>query len=259
MSPAHRLTEMMSGEREAPLDEMLLLLAAARPDGADVGRGIASLDEFADSCPDATVGSLVRHLYVGEGFGGDRADYHDPRNSYLDQVIRRRVGMPITLAVVVIEVGRRVGVDLVGVGMPGHFLVRERDDVDGFIDPFHEGTRISAAACEARFRSLHGAGAVFHPSYLAPVPARSIVQRVLNNLTVSFRNRSPRDLDWLLDIRIRLPAEPTDLRALAELCELRGRYDEAASLLERAVDHGPPDATADRARDRAGRLRARLN
>ena len=260
MTAADRLTDLLSADREVPLDESLLLLAAARPGTtADVGAGIAALDEIAAACPDATVDALVQHLFVREGFAGDRDDYHDPRNSFLDQVLRRRVGMPITLAVVLVEIGRRVGVDLHGVGMPGHFLVRERDDPDGFIDPFHEGTRISTAACEARFRALHGPDAHFHPSYLDPVPARAIVHRVLNNLTVSFRARSPRDLDWLLDIRVRIPADPPDRRALAELCELRGRYDAAASLLERAVAHSPDDPTSERVRDRASRLRARLN
>jgi regulator of sirC expression with transglutaminase-like and TPR domain len=262
VTAADRLTDLLSADAEIPLDESLLLLAAARPGGgssADVATGLAALDDIAAACPEPTVDALVGHLFVREGFAGDRVDYHDPRNSYLDQVLRRRVGMPITLAVVLVETGRRLGLDLVGIGMPGHFLVRERDDPDGFIDPFHEGTRISATACAARFRALHGDTTPFHPGYLDPVPPRSIVQRVLNNLTVSFRARSPKDLDWLLDLRVRLPAESPDLRALAELCELRGRYDTAADLLDRAVRGHPDDPTAARVRDRAARLRARLN
>lgn len=262
MTAADRLTDLLSDDAEIPLDESLLLLAASRPGAASsaaVASGLAALDEIAATCPEPTVEALVRHLFVHEGFAGDRVDYHDPRNSYLDQVLHRRVGMPITLAVVLVETGRRLGLDLVGIGMPGHFLVRELDDHDGFIDPFHDGTRISAGACEARFRALHGDTTPFHPGYLAPVPPRSIVQRVLNNLTVSFRARSPKDLDWLLDLRLRLPAEPPDLRALAELCELRGRYDAAADLLDRAVRGHLDDPTAARVRQRADRLRARLN
>ena len=260
MTAADRLTALLRDDDRIRLDESLLLLAAARPGSAvDVAAGLATLDALADACPDRTVDALIRHLFGQEGFAGDRDDYHDPRNSYLDEVLRRRVGMPITLAVVVVEVGRRLGLDLVGIGMPGHFLVRELDDPDGFIDPFHHGTRISASACEARFRALHGAGARFHPGYLLPVAPRSIVQRVLNNLTVSFRTRSPRDLDWLLDIRVRLPADPPDLRALAELCEMRGRYGDAADLLERAVDGPRDDPAGLRVLERAARLRARLN
>ena len=260
MTAADRLTALLRDGDEIELDESLLLLAASRPGStADVAVGLDALDEIAAACPDRTVDALIRHLFVREGFAGDRNDYHDPRNSYLDEVLRRRVGMPITLAVVVVEVGRRLDLDLVGIGMPGHFLVRERDDPDGFIDPYHQGTRISAAACEARFRSLHGPDAPFHDGYLRPVATRSIVQRVLNNLTVSFRSRSPRDLDWLLDIRVRVPADPPDLRALAELCELRGRYGDAAELLERAVAEQRDDPAGLRMLERASRLRARLN
>lgn len=260
VTPADRLTDILSDGREVPLDESLLLLAAARPEASvDVARGLSALDDIANSCPSTSIESLVRHVFVSEGFSGDRDDYHDPRNSYLDQVLSRRIGMPITLAVVLVETGRRVGVDLVGVGMPGHFLVRERDDRDGFIDPYHQGARISAAACEARFRTIHGDNMPFDPSYLDAVAPRSIVQRVLNNLTVTFRSRAPRELDWLLDLRLRLHADPPDLRALADLCELRGRYRDAADLLDRAIVHGHDDASQERIRQRADRLRARLN
>jgi regulator of sirC expression with transglutaminase-like and TPR domain len=257
---ANRLTDLLSDDRAVPLDEALLLLAASRPDTrCSLPDGIAALDALASSCPDDSLESLIRHVFVDQGFSGDRADYHDPRNSYLDQVLDRRVGMPITLAVVLVEVGRRLGIALDGVGMPGHFLVREREQPDAFIDPFHQGVRIGPDACEARFRTIHGPTAEFHPSYLLPVASRSIVQRVLNNLTVTFRSRDPRALDWLLDIRIRIPADPPDLRALADLCELRGRYDDAADLLDRVRDVAPAGDGDRRIHDRAHRLRSRLN
>jgi regulator of sirC expression with transglutaminase-like and TPR domain len=260
VTAADRLADILSSDDDVPLDEALLLLAEARPGSTtNAALGLDALDAIASSCPNPNVDGLIRHMFVDEGFVGDRVDYHDPRNSYLDEVIRRRIGMPITLSVVLIEVARRVGVDLVGVGMPGHFLVREDGDPDGFIDPFHAGVRISNDACVARFRTIHGPDAAFHPSYLDPVPARSIVHRVLNNLTVTFRSRDPRELDWLLDIRVRLPADPPDLRALADLCELRGRYGDAATLLDHVEAELVEDSSRDRIRDRSARLRARLN
>lgn len=260
MSAADDLTHLMTEDHDVPLDQALLLLAAARPGpSGSVPDGIARLDELAESCPDDSVEALVRHVFVDQGFTGDRADFHDPRNSLLDHVLRRRVGMPITLSVILVETGRRLGIALDGVGMPGHFLVRERAEPDRFIDPFHAGVRIGADACLARFRTIHGDGVEFHSSYLDPVPTRSIVLRVLNNLTVTFRSRDPRALDWLLDIRVRIPADPPDLRALADLCELRGRYDDAAALLERLSDVLGPEQPHHRIDDRADRLRARLN
>jgi len=260
VSAADRLTELLSDNGAVPLDEALLLLAEARPGTTcSLPDGIATLDRLAGSCPGNSVDDLIRHVFVDQGFSGDRSDFHDPRNSFLDEVLDRRVGMPITLAVVLVEVGRRMGIILDGVGMPGHFLVRERDRPDGFIDPYHQGVRLGSEACEARFHAIHGPEAGFHPSYLDPVAARSIVQRVLNNLTVAFRSRDPRELDWLLDIRIRVPADPPDLRALADLCELRGRYGDAADLLDR-MHEAAVDGDGDRRiRDRSHRLRSRLN
>ena len=252
-----RLVDLLAVDAgPVPLDEALLLLAASRP-GADpsISAGLDELDRLADTCPAPTLDGLVHHLFGDDGFRGDRADYHDPRNSLLDEVLVRRVGMPITLSAVVLETGRRLGVALVGVGMPGHFLVRDAIDREVFVDAYHRGTRIGADAAVARFRSIHGPRAPFDPSFLEPVEARSIVVRVLNNLTASLRSRQPSELDWLLDLRLRVPAPPPDQRALAELCELRGRFDDAAALLDRVADSTDSEAAA----QRADRLRARLN
>lgn len=247
---------MLRAGDDIVLDQALLLLASARPDATTtVAEGLRALDRLADRCPVPTLDALTRHLFVAEGFQGDRHDYHDPRNSYLDQVLARRTGMPITLCALLLEVGRRLDLRLDGVGMPGHFLVRDAADPTVFIDAYHDGVQLGTDGCEARFRAVHGSGAPFHPDYLEPVAARSIVTRVLNNLTVTFRSRSPRDLDWLLDLRLRIPADPPDLRALAELCEARGRFDDAARLLDLLGDVTGNDAAG----TRAAQLRARLN
>lgn len=257
MAPADELVEMLSGDGEVVLDHALLLLASSRPEADDdvVTEGLGTLDRLADRCPAPTLDALSRHLFVSEGFAGDHADYHDPRNSFLDQVLARRIGMPITLCALLLEVGRRLDIALDGVGMPGHFLVRDRTDPTVFVDAFHHGRHLGTDGCLERFRAIHGPDAAFDPTYLEPVRMRAIVIRVLNNLTVTFRSRSPRDLEWLLDLRLRIPADPPDLRALAELCELRGRFDDAALLLDRV---GEVTGTDEAAR-RASHLRARMN
>jgi regulator of sirC expression with transglutaminase-like and TPR domain len=252
-----RLVDLLAVDAgPVPLDEALLLLAASRP-GADpsIGAGLDELDRLARTCPVPTLDGLVVHLFGEDGFRGDRTDYHDPRNSLLDEVLARRVGMPITLSVVLLETGRRLGVPLVGIGMPGHFLVRDGVDTDLYVDAYQRGTRLGSDAAVARFRSIHGPRANFDPAFLRPVDARSIVVRVLNNLTASLRMRRPSELDWLLDLRLRVPAPPPDQRALAELCELRGRFDDAATLLDRVATSTDSEAAA----QRADRLRARLN
>ena len=248
----------MLNDLSAPvaLDRALLLLGAARSgDLGTLDEGLSHLDALAAGCRDPTLTGLRRHLFCDEGFRGDDADYHDPRNSLLDQVLSRRLGMPITLSVVMLETARRLSVPLDGVGMPGHFMVRDRVLDDVYVDPYHEGLELTRAQCEARFRSIHGPDALFDPRFLDPVDNRSIVGRVLNNLTASVRSRSPRDLDWILDLRIGLPAPPPDQRALAELCESRGRFRDAADLLEEIALSTGSEAAARRAFD----LRARLN
>jgi len=257
MEPAHQLAEMLADPTvPLPLDRALLLLAASRPGRhLSVESGLSTLDELAAGCGDPTLTGLTRHLFRDKGFAGDATDYHDPRNSLFDEVLTRRIGMPITLAAVMLETGRRIGVPLDGIGMPGHFLVRDRVVPEIFVDPYDHGTQITEENAVVRFRSIHGPHATFHRHFLEPIDNRAIVIRVLNNLTASFRNRSPRDLDWILDLRVRLPAPPPDQRALAELCESRGRYRDAADLLDQlALSTG-----SDNAADRASVLRARLN
>ena len=95
-------------------------------------------------------------LFVTEGFRGNADDYGDPRNSFLDAVIERRCGIPITLSVLLIEVARRHGIEVLGIGMPGHFLVREAADADRWYDPFHGGARLELLDCARLFAALHG-------------------------------------------------------------------------------------------------------
>ena len=110
---------------------------------------------------DRHTAALASVLFVDWGFAGNTTDYGDPRNSFLPDVIERRLGLPITLSVLMIEVGRRIGVGLHGVGMPGHFLVGVDGDPDAFIDPFHAGARARRSRVSRALRRVHGtAGAV---------------------------------------------------------------------------------------------------
>ncbi|MDA8045945.1 MAG: transglutaminase-like domain-containing protein, partial [Actinomycetota bacterium] len=122
-------------EPEVPLDEAALLISAAADPGLDVDAQMARLDDLG-----ARVGSdepdAVSRLLFGElGLRGDRDGYYQPVNSYLDRVLDRGLGIPITLAVLLVEVGRRAGVVLEAVGMPGHFLVRDPARPGTLIDP----------------------------------------------------------------------------------------------------------------------------
>lgn len=215
MNPTARFAELVAGPEAAlPLDELGLLLAAhAHPD-VDVAAHLARFDELADQLGEPTLDGLRRLLFRDLGFSGNKVDYYDPRNSYLDEVLERRVGIPITLAVVMMEVGRRASVPLAGVSMPGHFLVRDKVDPEVFVDPFARGLVLDRAGCRLRFHSVHGPDARFDDAYLEPVGRLAILDRWLSNLELIGAHRSDAFMvAWVLRLRSLLPgADP----ALAE-------------------------------------------
>jgi len=178
-----RFAAVMAGAEAAiALDEAALLLAVATRGDGSVEAGLERLDALADEVPAPTLDGLRALLFRDLGFGGNGDDYYDPANSWLDDVVERRTGIPITLAVLMLEVGRRVGVPLAGVSMPGHFLVRDKVDPDVFVDPFARGRVLDRAGCVARFHAVQGPGAVFDDAFLEPVGKRAIVVRMLANL-----------------------------------------------------------------------------
>lgn len=251
---------VMRPETSIPLDEAALLICQQANPGLLVAEQLERLDQLALACPGATLDDLVHHLFVDLGFTGNRADYHDPRNSYLDAVLDRRVGIPITLSVLAISVGRRLGVPLLGIGMPGHFLVRDERTPDVFIDPFARGAVLDEAGCELRFHALHGDDVAFDRTCLAPVGNLAILARVLRNLRGVFEARGDRaNLEWVLRLRGVMPdVSPEERSQLATVLAASGRFGEAAAELERLGDHLGGDLGA-AYRGSARLLRARLN
>jgi regulator of sirC expression with transglutaminase-like and TPR domain len=195
---------------------------------------------------------VIDHLCGELGFAGDQATYHDAQNSLLPAVLDRRLGIPISLAIVAIEVGRRRGVPIVGIGMPGHFLVRAEDRPDEFVDLFSGGRRLDVAGCREVFTRIH-ATATWDDAFLAPVGPTLITTRVLANLAGAYRRAGDRQgLLWALDLRLRLPgATDRERRELGVLLGASGRFDDGASVLETTGD--------ERDQRSAARLRARLN
>ena len=125
------------------------------------------------------------YLYEEEGFAGNRAQYEDPRNSFLNEVIDRRTGIPLTLAVIYLEVARRAGLTISGVNFPGHFLLRSVPGAIGqelIIDPFHGGALLSEFDCRQLLRNHLGDEAAFDSSLLAPATRHDIIVRMLVNL-----------------------------------------------------------------------------
>jgi len=258
MDPTIRFAELVAGpEDELVLDEAPLLIAAhARPD-LDIGRELKLLDRLAAGIPEGTLDEWRRHLFVELGYSGDVARYYDPVTSFLDEVIRRRRGLPITLSVLGMEVGRRVGLRFEGVGMPGHFLLRHGPDV--YVDPFDGGRVLDRAGCVERFRAVNGPRAPFRASYLNPVGPHAILGRMLNNLKSVYAGRGDAAaLDWVFELARSLPGSgPGETREWAQVLGTTGRFLEAAAELETLADDHPDQSET--LLGEALAFRARLN
>lgn len=245
-------------EAEVPLDEAALLISATADATVEVPVQLARLDQVAAQIGAADTGALCRFVFETLGVRGDRETYDDPRNSYLDQVLDRRLGIPISLSVLLMEIGRRCGVPLEGVGMPGHFLLRDPREPDLLIDAFSGGRRLDHAACAQLLSSVAGAEVPLQPRYLAPVGPRAILVRMLTNLDHSFRRRDNKEgVRWVTRLRVAVPGQSlTDRIALADTLATLGSLDDAAALLEELA--GSPETPAEVARGLQVRARGLL-
>jgi regulator of sirC expression with transglutaminase-like and TPR domain len=178
------------------LDVAALALAAIECPSLDPAPYLAALDQFAAELH-ARLGSspggarFVRiandYLFGELGFRGNQSQYDDPRNSCLDQVLDRRIGLPITLSVVYIEVARRLKQPVFGIGLPGHFVVRYDDGVfSAYIDPFHGGRLLNEQDCVSLAREITGGDLGADRSALEPVGVRYILVRMLNNMRAAY-------------------------------------------------------------------------
>jgi regulator of sirC expression with transglutaminase-like and TPR domain len=211
--PTVRFAEAVAvREAAVALDEVAFLIAGhAHPELA-IDAQLARLDALADQVRDPTLDGVRRLLFRDLGFAGNEEDYYDPRNSFLDDVLDRRLGIPISLAVVMLEVGRRVGVPLSGISMPGHFLLRDKVDPEVFVDPFARGLLLDRRGAQLRFHGVHGADATFDPAFLEPVGKLAIVDRMLANLdAVAVRAGDLGMLAWVLRLRTAIPGAPEEL------------------------------------------------
>jgi regulator of sirC expression with transglutaminase-like and TPR domain len=217
-------------EADIELDVAALLIGAWEHEGFDIEPHRRALDALAARAapavgaagsPDEAGRALSRTLFAEVGFRGNTDDYYDPRNSFLAEVLERKVGIPITLSVVFIEVARRLGVPAAGVGFPGHFLVR----VDGgserlILDPFGGGAALDRPALEALLARASGPEARLADVSLAAAPKRAILVRMLNNLGGIYGRDgdSFRSLEVLERIAL---LDPSDARIAASVERLR--------------------------------------
>ena len=241
VSESHPELVALTHQRDEDIDLARAALFLARPayPALAVEPYLAKLDATAASVRDAlgddrdprhAVAAINRQLFEVEGFRGNERDYNDPRNSYLNEVLDRKLGIPITLSVVYLEVARRVGLPALGVGLPGHFLVTVLTGDGGLLlDPFHAGRELTADDCQERLDRVYGGLVRLEPRMLAAVTKRMVLVRILNNLKTTYMTRGEFDraFDVVGSILVLEPSSLPDLRDRGLLLYRQNRFADA--------------------------------
>ena len=191
--------------------------------------------------------TINRCLYEDCQFSGNDADYYDPRNSFLNQVIDRRTGIPISLSLVYLEVAKRIDFPMVGIGMPGHFLIRpDFEDAGIFVDAFNGGEILFPEDCRGRLSQIYGQPMELQSAFLAPVSHRQFLGRMLGNLKAIYLQQRDalRVLGAIERILLLFPDAPLERRDRGILYYQLGRLAEARHDLELYLRNAPnaPDA-----------------
>ena len=253
--------ELERDEAEIDLGRAAPLFARVEYPGLDVDAYLCRFDAMAADLrprlgpgeePGRVVATIAEYLFRELGFAGNEADYYDPRNSYLNEVLDRRTGIPISLSAIYLELGKRLELPFEGVGLPGHFLVRLADPfIPVLVDPFGEGKIVTEDECRARLRALYGDRVELTMSMLRPVGTRSILFRMLANLKGVYARqedyaRAARTIDLMLMVEPGAVAEYRD-RGLMRF--QAGDLRNARLDLERYLELRPDVADADAIRE----------
>ena len=246
----------------------LLVGAEEEPRRADVSRCLARLDEMGEEARARAVragGSRVEALngsrFEEWGFVGNESDYYDPRNSMLHQVLGRRTGIPITLSVVYIEVGRRAGLRVEGVGLPGHFVVRafEGEDEEGvLVDPFNRRTT-DPEECQGRIDLIYDGRLELSEEHLRAGGARSILARMLGNLKAVYVRAAlfRRALAAVERLILLAPSDLDERRDRGMLLAQLNRLHEAVADTQTYLNLSPDAPDAESVREQLKRMQTR--
>ena len=187
---------------DLPLDRAVALIAGIANENISPIEILKKFDEIAVACESKSILGLMKFLFGPGKFAGNTINFQDPANSLIDSVLVRRLGIPISLSVLAIEVAKRKDFDLVPIGMPGNFLVRSSHDDDQYFDPFRGPDQLSFQACVDLFRSL-SPQASWSDDYLQPVTNRAVIIRILTNLKMIYiQTNNTAGLRWVMRLRL---------------------------------------------------------
>jgi regulator of sirC expression with transglutaminase-like and TPR domain len=259
-----QFADLMAGpDDQVDLAQAALLIACEEYPDLDVPGYLRRVDGLArtvaarldDRGPMSAVRALNGLLFDEEGFRGNLEDYYDPRNSFLNDVLDRHTGIPITLSTLYIEVGRRAGLSVDGIGLPGHFVVR----VGGtLIDPFHGGAVLSEEDCQKRLDRIYGGRLRLDDSMLAACERKTILARTLRNLKAIY-TKAGDFMRALSAVELLLRVEPGSLEEMRDRGMLHASldcYGLAATELEEYLEKAGNGPGTDQVRRKAAELRA---
>ncbi len=243
-----------------------LLVASTDDPNVDIDGCRDNLDRMADAArsrmpadpgPLEELNAITDLLFGVIGFAGNRDDYYDPNNSYLNHVLERRLGIPITLSLLCIEVARRAGVPVLGIGMPGHFLVRHRDEENYFVDAFNGGLLMNRDECGAVMRQAAGDSTRLEEQHLNPVTPREILARVLRNLKAVYWDREEFDrcITTIGALMAVLPDRPEEQRDRGVVHLKAGNHQQSADDFAAYIEAAPQADDIETVRNALSRLR----
>lgn len=229
---------------ETDLAKACLYFAQAEYTDLDPQKYLKILDQIvgeielqlpAERYPLKVIKTINQHLFDNLGFRGNKGNYYEPENSFLHQVLERKLGIPISLSVLYLAIAKRLNFPMVGVGMPGHFLIRpEFENVGIFVDPFNRGEILFENDCQKKLDETYHQQLKLDPSWLAPVDNKQILARMLNNLKFIYLHR--REINKALSTMSAIlkihPERTAEIRDRGLLYYQVNRWDEAILDLE---------------------------
>jgi regulator of sirC expression with transglutaminase-like and TPR domain len=252
MNAQHKFSQIAAlDESVFPLDRAALALGLEEYPGLDIDDYLQRLDTLAarveviagqDRSSAAVLEALREVLFVQEGLVGNKDDYYDPRNSYLNEVLDRKIGIPISLSVIVMEVARRIDFVIQGIGFPGHFLLKRTEgDRETLMDAFNRGKIVNQTECQELLDQIYGGSVSVQPSYLQPMDKKAIISRMLFNLKAIYYQREDyyKALSMIERILMLNPGMSTEIRDRGLLFMQTSLFAKALSDLEYYLANAP--------------------